>query len=1587
STDSVYVFARLKPEEAIFYKVAHLDNPSFPSGHGRLFIRGFEDEDVNNITSTKQSVTNSTGLLVLASDKNEEFYLHNFLALNNARPIAADDSAATNEATTVVIPVTDNDSDSDGTLNTNSIAIVAQPLNGTIQLGTGVIAYTPNPGFSGRDSLYYTVADDDGENAIAAKVVIEVNDSPVALSDTVITDEDVPVDVPVLANDTDSDSPIDVSTVTVVSAPVNGQATVNPATGVLTYTPDLHYNGSDSLTYTVADTNGGVSNQATVRITVNDINDPPVAVNDTVTTDNATPVIIDVLANDIEVDGTVLPATVNMTTPPANGTATVDAISGEITYTPSGSFFGVDSLHYITQDDDGAFSNTGTVFISVNSVPFAADDSTVTNKGTAVAIDVLANDNDPDGSLNPATVTIISDVSNGSTNVNPSNGSVTYTPAAGFTGMDSFTYNVKDEGGVASNTATVEIKVNEFPTAVNDSVLTLKGNPIEIDILANDSDPDGTLDTASIAIQFNPLNGVVSINSSTGVATYTPNGTFSGTDFFEYRVSDNDGAQSNTATVVVRVNQVPVAQPDAAITSEDTPVNVVVTANDTDGDGNIDETTVTIVTPPANGTATADPVTGVVSYVPNLNFNGTDSFTYTVKDDEGTPSNEATATITVNDINDAPVAINDTVQTSEDQSLVIDVLLNDDDVDGTLNPATVTAPTNSAHGTLSVNTQDGTITYTPFQDFFGQDTFTYTVRDDDNAISNSATVLITVNLVNDPPVAADDAASTDEDNSVDISVGGNDSDIDGSVVLTSVAIASAPGNGTATVNPGTGVVTYTPDADFFGIDSFTYTIDDNNGATSAPGTVTVTVNDINDPPIAVNDTANALFNSPFDISVTLNDIDVDGSIVPSSILASSGQNGTTSIKPNGVITYTPNTGFLGEDSFFYTVRDDDGAFSNQAIVTVFVKVPPVAQNDTVVTNEDVPIDIPVTANDSDQDGTLDLSTVTVVSPPSNGSTSVNTTTGVVTYTPTSNFNGQDSFQYIVSDNDGVASNQATVVVTVNKAPFALNDSRTIDEDTQIAIDVTTNDVDLDGTIDPTSVTIINQPTNGTTTLNQQTGIVTYTPNENFFGTDNFTYIVQDNFGVNTNEALVTIQVNPINDPPVAGNDVVSTNKATPVNIDVTANDVDIDGTVVEASVVATSQPQSGTININSSTGVITYQPNAFFLGVDTFTYTIEDNNGALSNTATVTINVTGDNDPPVAVNDTQTTIEDVPVNINVIGNDTDTDGTVDPTSVSITTPPVHGTATVDPATGVVTYQPDFDFFGEDSLGYQVQDNLGAFSNEARVFITVSNVNDAPVAVNDTAQTDEDTPATLNVILNDSDSDGSLVPGSVQIVDQPDNGSAVVDNVTGEVTYTPAQNYFGSDSLQYTVQDNNGSTSNPATIHLTVNDVNDPPVAVADTVQTGIDTPVNIDVVSNDFDIDGTVNPNTVLVVTPPGNGTTVVQTNGTITYTPNSGFGGSDGFIYSVKDDDNGTSNTALVRVDVIAPPVAVDDNAITNEDVAVDIAVLTNDSDVDGSVVASTVTIVDAPANGQATVNPTTGVIGYTPNVNFFGADTLTYT
>jgi len=462
-------------------------------------------------------------------------------------------------------------------------------------------------------------------------------------------------------------------------------------------------------------------------------------------------------------------------------------------------------------------------------------------------------------------------------------------------------------------------------------------------VLSNDTDIDGDPLTAVLVI--GPSNGTLTLNADASFS-YIPNADFNGTDSFTYKANDGT-ADSNTATVTITVdpvNDAPVAVGDSYSVDEDNTLIVAapgVLGND--GDPDNDPLAAVLVSGPSNGTLTLNG-DGSFTYTPDTNLNGTDSFSY--KANDGTvDSNTVMVSITVNPVNDRPVAVDDSATTDEDTAVTIEVLANDSDPDG--DSLTVNGVTQGENGTVTSN-PDGSVTYTPNPDFTGTDSFNYTISDGKSG-TDTAIVTVIVTSVNDAPVVADDSYSTSEDVPLTVAapgVLGDDTDADGDS-LTAVLV-SGPSNGTLTLN-GDGSFSYIPNADFNGTDSFTYKANDGT-ADSNTATVTITVNPVNDAPVAVGDSYSVDEDNTLTVAapgVLGNDTDADGDSL-TAVLVSGPSNGTLTLNADGSFSYILNADFNGTDSFTYKANDGT-ADSNVVTVTITVQTPIQAIEDLIKT--------------------------------------------------------------------------------------------------------------------------------------------------------------------------------------------------------------------------------------------------------------------------------------------------------------------------------------------------------------------------------------------------------------------------------------------------------------------------------------------------------------------------------------------------------------------------------------------------------------------------------------------------------------
>ncbi|HIF9391945.1 TPA: Ig-like domain-containing protein, partial [Photobacterium damselae] len=808
------------------------------------------------------------------------------------------------------------------------------------------------------------------------------------------------------------------------SDPTNGQVTVNPD-GSWEYVPNSDFNGEDSFTVVVDDSNGG-TDTITVTVNVTPVNDAPVGEDVSAETQEETAVTGQLTATDADGDNLTFKPGTN----PENGSVTINS-DGSWEYVPNTDFNGEDSFTVVVDDGNGG-TDTITVTVNVtpvNDAPVGEDVSAETQEETAVTGQLTATDVDGDNlTFKPG-----SDPTNGQVTVNP-DGSWEYVPNTDFNGEDSFTVLVDDgNGGTDTITVTVNVTpVNDAPVGEDVTAETQEETAVTGQLTATDVDGDNlTFKPGS-----NPENGSVTINAD-GSWEYVPNTDFNGEDSFTVVVDDgNGGTDTITVTVnVTPVNDAPVGEDVSAETQEETAVTGQLTATDVDGDN----LTFKPGSDPTNGQVTVNP-DGSWEYVPKPDFNGEDSFTVVVDDGNG-GTDTITVTVNVTPVNDAPVGEDVSAETQEETAVTGQLTATDVDGDNlTFKPGT-----NPENGSVTINA-DGSWEYVPNPDFNGEDSFTVVV-DDGNGGTDTITVTVNVTPVNDAPVGEDVSAETQEETAVTGQL--TATDVDGDNL--SFKPGSNPENGSVTVNPD-GSWEYVPNPDFNGEDSFTVVVDDGNGGSDTI-TVTVNVTPVNDAPVGEDVSAETQEETAVIGQLTATDVDGDNLTFKP---GTNPENGQVTVNADGSWEYVPNTDFNGEDSFTVVVDDGNGGTDT---ITVTVNVTPV--NDAPVgedvsaeTQEETAVTGQLTATDADGDNL----TFKPGTNPENGSVTINSD-GSWEYVPNPDFNGEDSFTVVVDDgNGGIDTITVTVNVTpVNDAPVGEDVSAETQEETAVTGQLTATD--------------------------------------------------------------------------------------------------------------------------------------------------------------------------------------------------------------------------------------------------------------------------------------------------------------------------------------------------------------------------------------------------------------------------------------------------------------------------------------------------------------------------------------------------
>lgn len=1411
--------------------------------------------------------------------------------------------------------------------------------NGAAAVVNGEITYTPDTDFSGTDSFVVEASDGTDSDTITVTVTVaDVADAPVIDQETasITTDEDTDGSTLLTATDSDGDPLI----WSVSAQATNGTAVASD--GNITYTPAANFNGSDSFTVEVSD--GGLTDNVVVDVTVNSVNDLPVfdQMNAQISTDEDVQGAVNLTASDVENDVLVW----NVTEQAGNGVAAV--ADGNVTYQPAADFFGSDS--FVVAVNDGGENVTMAVSVTVaavNDAPVILSTApTSATEGVEYRYAVDADDVDgPTLAYSLATAPAGMQISE--------SGLITWTPADGIS-----TANVIVAVSDGSDSGSVTQSFTIAVTDVNDAPVITSVAPTSV-ILGEEytytpSATDAENDSLTWSLTQKPAG--MTINATTGAISWTPaEAGSSGT----VRLVANDGSSDSVAqTFVITVsepdNEAPVigqGETDTLTTDEDTQGSTTLTATDANGDS----LSWSVSSPASNGSAAV--VGGNVTYTPNANFNGNDSFTVQVSD--GSLTDSIVVNVTVNAVNDLPViaqGAGTTLTTAENNST--GVTLSASDVDG--DSLSWSISTAASDGSASVTA--GNVSYTPNAGFNGNDSFTVQVFDGTAPVSFVVNVEVTA--MNDAPVIDQETASvsTSEDNQGTTAL--TATDIDSASLSWTVSVAAS--HGSAAVSDGN--VTYTPNENFNGSDSFTVQVSD--GELSDSIVVSVTVTAVNDAPVFANAAStSAVEGSEYSYQAVITDPDDvnNGTDLTFTLDQASIDAGLT-VSGTGLVTWTPDNG-VTSTSVSLSVADggEDGASAavqNWTITVGSVNDAPVITSEAPTTaTEGVEYQYSIQVNDPDDanNGT-DLIFTPVLVPEGMSVSNM----GLVTWTPA---NGVESANVEVQVRDGGESGALPDSQSWTITVSPVNDAPEITEGASVALPatedvqatLTLNATDIDNSGAELTWSVQSAPVNGVAAMsgtgNSQS--LTYTGNADFNGTDSFVVAVSD--GDLTDTITVNVTVAAVNDAAVfTSTPVTSATEGQLYSYQAAATDVDGDTLNFSLPVKPVG------MSINSTTGEMTWTPAN---GVESANVTVRVNDGTTDTNQSFTIAVTPVNDAPVITSSPVTTATEGQAYSYLVTAD-DMDSEV--LTFSLTSAPEG--MSIDDETGAISWTPAN---GVESASVTVEVSDGELSDSQTFTVSVSAVNDAPAidqGDSTALTTDEDASQTLALTATDIDGDSlswSVTSGAA-------NGEASVDSA-GLVTYVPAADFNGSDT--FTVQVSDSELTDSILINVSVSPVNDAPVVAegdAVSITTAEDTQKSLTLNATDVDGDSL----SWSIAAPAASGSAAVSA-GVVSYTPAAGYNGSDSFTVAVTD---GT-DTVTVQVNVT---VTAENDAPVIDQAS---ASISTSEDTQGSVTLSASdpegtslnwTISSAAANGVANVSAS-GVVTYDPALNFNGSDSFT--
>ncbi len=1575
---------------------------------------------VLNITVTDGgSNTDTKTINVTVTNVND-----NSPSISNATATIAENAANNTAVVNIDDDNTSSDNDADG--ETISYSITAGNGDGIFEINssTGAITVVNNSKLDYETTTSYslTVQATDGTNTDNATVsisVTNVNDNSPVISNATATIAENAANNSAVVNidddNTSSDNDADGETISYSITAGNGDGIfgINSSTGAITVVNNskLDYETTTSYSLTVQATDGTNTDNATVSISVTNVNDnSPVISNATATiaenaANNSAVVNIDDdnTSSDNDADGETI--SYSITAGNGDGIFGINSSTGAITVVNNSKldYETTTSYSLTVQATDGTNTDNATVSISVTNVN---DNSPVISNATATIAENAANnsavvnidddntssDNDADGET--ISYSITAGNGDGIFEINSSTGAITVVNNSklDYETTTSYSLTVQATDGTNTDNATVSISVtnvNDNSPVISNATATIAENAannsavvnIDDDNTSSDNDADG--ETISYSITAGNGDGIFEINSSTGAITVVNNSKLDYETATSYilTVQATDGTNTDNATVSISVTNVndnsPVISNATATIAENAANNTAVvnidddnTSSDQDADG--ETISYSITAGNGDGIFEINSSTGAITVVNNskLDYETTTSYSLILQATDGTNTDNATVSVTVTNVNDnSPVISNATATIAENaanNTAVVNIdddnTSSDQDADGETISYSITA--GNGDGIFEINTSTGAITVVNNSklDYETTTSYSLTVQATDGTNTDNATVSVTVTNVNDNSPVISNASATIAENAannsavVNIDDDNTSSDLDADGETISYSITAGNGDGIFEINSSTGAITVVNNSklDYETTTSYSLTIQATDGTNTDNATVSISVTNVNDnSPVISNATATIAENAANNTAVvnidddnTSSDLDADGETISYSITAGNGDGVFGINSSTGAITVVNNSKLDYETTTSYSlsVQATDGTNTDNATVTVTVTnvndnspeisnatatIAENAANNTAVVN----IDDDNTSSDLDADGETISYSITAGN--GDGIFGINSSTGAITVVNNSklDYETTPSYSLTVQATDGTNTDNATVSISVtnvnDNSPVISNASATIAENAanntavvNIDDDNTSSDNDADGETISYSITAGNG--DGIFEINSSTGAITVVNNSklDYETTISYSLTVQATDGTNTDNATVTVTVTDVNDNnPVLSASDKSVSEGTTAVETVSATDADAG----DSKTYSISGTDASFFSIGATTGVLTFASapdyenpadantdNVYVLDV-----TVTDGG---SNTDTKTINVTvtdvNDNNPVLSASD-KSVSEGTTAVETVSAADADA-GDSKTYSISGTDASFFN---IGATTGVLTFTnaPDYENPADANtdnvyvLDVTVTDG-SSHTDTKTINVTVTNENDNDPVINVSSTTVPENYS--RVVVDASSSDLDVNDTENYSLSGDDAALFNINASTGELTFKVAPDYENpSDSntdnvyeLTIIVTDGAGNTDSEA-ITITVTNVNDSmPVAFADEADSDKGAVSIIDVLSNDTGLeDGNL---VVSIPVQPADGVVIVNEDNTITITPNTDFVGDITFDYQVCDGE-GDCSTSTVTVTV----------------------------------------------------------------------------